>query len=204
MKESTECLSKQEVIHKIIVKHSIQYHPLGFTEISRIAGSMGYKIGRKAIGDYMNRVVSVTYSDDTELYHMLDSGVAINREIFCCKQNPSGNRDKGFWVLNLLSDAELTHLLNSTLYSKILTQKEANDLIDRIIFLSGRELSNFSQYYTRMKKQPFFIEDFEKIADHIESGVLHRVEKIRTAIANKDKVRIDLSIYVYKQKTKKI
>lgn len=204
MKESTECLSKQEVIHKILVKHSSQDNPLGVTEISNKAKSEGYTIGRKAIEDYMNRVVSVTYSKDEKLYDMLEHGIPVNGEIFCCKINSDGNRTRGYWVLNLLSDAELKHLLNSTLYSKILTQKEANDLIERIILLSGRELSNFSQYSTRMKNQPFFIEDFEKIANHIESGVLHRVEKIRTAIANKDKVRFDLCIYVYNEKTKKI
>lgn len=204
MKESTECLSKQEVIHKILVKHSSQDNPLGVTEISNKAKSEGYTIGRKAIEDYMNRVVSVTYSKDEKLYDMLEHGIPVNGEIFCCKINSDGNRTRGYWVLNLLSDAELMHLLNSTLYSKILTQKEANNLIERIILLSGRELSNFSQYSTRMIKQPFFIEDFDKIADHIESGVLHRVEKIRTAIANKDKVRFDLCIYVYNKKTKKI
>ena len=77
MKESTECLSKQEVIHEILVKHSSQDHPLGFTEISRKAGSMGFTIGRKAIGGYMNRVVSIT----TRIL-FTTKNLSINRDTF--------------------------------------------------------------------------------------------------------------------------
>lgn len=193
-------LSNQEVVRKVLVEHSSQDHPLGVNKIIDEADSIGYTVGRNAVENYMNRVVSVTYSKDEELYDMLKHSIPVNGEIFCCKINSDGNRTRGYWVLNLLSDAEWMYLLDSILYSKILTQEEAGNLCERITLLSGRELSNFTQYSARMTNQPFIIKSFDKIANHIESSVLNRVENIRTAIANKDKVRFDLCTYVYNGK----
>lgn len=101
--------------------------------------------------------------------------------------------------MEALSDSEWMYLVDSVLYSKILTKKEADNLAKRITLLAGKQLSDLTRYRHRMENQPYFVgdESIDEKVCHIESNVLKQVHLIRTAINQKKKVKFNLCVYDY-------
>ena len=99
-----------------------------------------------------------------------------------------------------LSDSEWMYLIDSVLYSKILTKKEADNLAKRITFLAGKNLSDLTKYRHRMDKQPYIVgdEDLNEKVGHIESRVLKQVQLIREAIKKRKRVKFNLCVYEYR------
>ena len=102
--------------------------------------------------------------------------------------------------MEALSDSEWMFLVDSVIYSKIHTKKEADNLAKRITLLAGKKVSDLTQYRCRMKKQPYFVgnEDIDEKVGHIESRVLKHVRLIREAITKKNKVMFNLCVYEYR------
>lgn len=102
-------------------------------------------------------------------------------------------------MMEALSDSEWMYLVDSVLYSKILTKKEVDNLAKRITLLAGKQLSDLTRYRHRMENQPYFVGDegIDEKVGHIESNVLKQVHLIRTAISQKKKVKFNLCVYDY-------
>lgn len=93
-------------------------------------------------------------------------------------------------MLESISDSEWMYLLDSVLYSKIMTKKEADNFVKRISLWLGKDFSKLTGYRYKMKGQPFLYgnENTENIG-HIESQVLKQVYLIRKAIFKGEKVK---------------
>ena len=91
------------------------------------------------------------------------------------------------------------YLIDSVIYPKILTKKEADNLAKRITLLAGKKVSDLMKYRYRMENQPYFVgdEDIDEKVGHIESRVLKQVRLIREAINLKKKVKFNLCVYDY-------
>ena len=102
-------------------------------------------------------------------------------------------------MMEALSDSEWMYLIDSILYSKILTKKEADNLAKRVTLLAGRQLSDFTKYCHRMNNQPYIVgdEDIDENVGRIESNVLKQVHLIREAINQGKKVKFNLCVYDY-------
>lgn len=102
-------------------------------------------------------------------------------------------------MMETISDSEWMFLMDSVLYSKILTKKEADNLAKRITFLAGKSFSELTQYRHRMDNQPYIVgdEDIDEKVGHIDSRVLNYVHFIREAIKDGKKVKFNLCVYDY-------
>lgn len=202
MKHRTEPgeMSNLDVIRQILREHSSRECPLGTTDISRLAKDMGYSIGRNAIENHMTLMNVMPYETEEECEELLQNCSAEMREIYFCKTSPEGRRTRGYWMKEPLSDSEWMYLIDSVLYSKILTKKEADNLAKRITFLAGKNLSDLTKYRHRMDKQPYIVgdEDLNEKVGHIESRVLKQVQLIREAIKKRKRVKFNLCVYEYR------
>ena len=102
-------------------------------------------------------------------------------------------------MLETISESEWMYLMDSVLYSKILTKKEADNLAKRITFLAGKSFSKLTRYRHRMDNQPYIVgdEDIDEKVGHIDSRVLNNVHFIREAIKDGKKVKFNLCVYDY-------
>ena len=193
-------MSNQDVIRHILREHSSRENPIGITAISRYAKDMGYSIGRNAIENHMTLMNVMPYETEEECDELLQNCSAEMREIYFCKTSPEGRRTRGYWMKEPLSDSEWMYLIDSVLYSKILTKKEADNLAKRITFLAGKNLSDLTKYRHRMDKQPYMVgdEDLNEKVGHIESRVLKQVQLIREAIKKRKRVKFNLCVYEYR------
>lgn len=191
--------TNDDVIRKIMREHSSRENTLGITAISRYAKEMGYSIKRNAIEGFMARMMVKPYETEEECDELIRECSADEREVYFCKTNPEGRRTRGYWMMEALSDSEWMYLVDSVLYSKILTKKEADNMAKRITLLAGKQLSDLTRYRHRMENQPYFIgdKDIDEDVGHIESNVLKQVHLIRTAIKQKKKVKFNLCVYDY-------
>lgn len=191
--------TKADVIRKIMREHSSRENTLGNTAISRYAKEMGYSIGRNAIEGFMAKMMVKPYATEEECDELIRECSADEREFYFCKTNLDGRRTKGYWMMEALSDSEWMYLVDSVLYSKILTKKEADNLAKRITLLAGKQLSDLTKYRHRMENQPYFVgnEGIDEKVGHIESNVLKQVHLIRKAIKQKKKVKFNLCVYDY-------
>ena len=121
------------------------------------------------------------------------------REIVFIKKGPEG-RTIGYWMMETISDTEWMFLMDSVLNSKILTKKEADNLANRITFLTGKRFSDLMYYRQRMGNQPYIVGDdnIDEKVGYIESRVLKQVRLIRQAIAQEKKVKFNLGVYDYR------
>ena len=201
MKRRTESgeMANPDVIRQIMREHSSRENPLGITAISRYAKNMGYSIGRNAIENFMMKMNVKPYETEEELEELLQGCSPDLREVYFCKTSPEGRRTRGYWVLEALSDSEWMYLIDSVIYSKILTKKEADNLAKRVTLLAGKKVSDLMKYRNRMADQPYFVgdKDIDETVGHIESRVLKQVRLIREAINLKKKVKFNLCVYDY-------
>ncbi len=202
MKRRTESgeMTNPDIIRQIMRDHSSRENPLGITAISRYAKEMGYSIGRNAIEGFMTKMNVMPYETEEECDELLQNCSAEMREIYFCKTSPEGRRTRGYWMKEPLSDSEWMYLIDTVLYSKILTKKEADNLAKRITFLAGKKLSDLTKYRHRMDKQPYVVgdEEINEEVGHIESRVLKYVQLIREAIKKRKKVKFNLCVYEYR------
>ena len=59
-------------------------------------------------------------------------------------------------MLEAITESEWMYLMDSVLYSKILTKKEADNLAKRITCLAGKNVDALTEYRCRMYNQPYF------------------------------------------------
>lgn len=204
MKRRTEFgeMTNHDVIRQIMRKHSSRENPLGTTAISKLAKNMGYSIGRTAIEGFMNKMNVKPYETEEQCDELLQgcSSDLDLREVYFCKTSSEGRRTKGYWLMEALSDSEWMYMVDTIIYSKIFTKKEADNFAKRVTLLAGKKESDFMNYRYRMENQPYFVGDGdinEKVG-HIESRVLKQVRLIRKAINREKKVKFNLCVYDYR------
>ncbi len=201
MKRRTESgeMANPDVIRQIMREHSSRENPLGITAISRYANDMGYSIGRNAIEGFMTKMNVKPYETEEECDELLQGCSSDLREIYFCKTSSEGRRTRGYWVMEALSDSEWMFIVDSIIYSKILTKRESENFAKRVTLLAGKKVSDLMKYRYRMEDQPYFVgdEDIDETVGHIESRVLKQVKLIREAIKLKKKVKFNLCVYDY-------
>lgn len=201
MKRRTESgeMANPDVIRQIMREHSSRENPLGITAISRYANDMGYSIGRNAIEGFMTKMNVKPYETEEECDELIQGCSSDLREIYFCKTSSEGRRTRGYWVMEALSDSEWMFIVDSIIYSKILTKRESENFAKRVTLLAGKKVSDLMKYRYRMEDQPYFVgdEDIDETFGHIESRVLKQVKLIREAIKLKKKVKFNLCVYDY-------
>lgn len=201
MKRRTESgeMANSDVIRQIMRDHSSRENPLGITAISRYANDMGYSIGRNAIEGFMTKMNVKPYETEEECDELLQGCSSDLREIYFCKTSSEGRRTRGYWVMEALSDSEWMFIVDSIIYSKILTKRESENFAKRVTLLAGKKVYDLMKYRYRMENQPYFVEDedIDETVGHIESRVLKQVRLIREAINLKKKVKFNLCVYDY-------
>ena len=190
-------VNKYDMIRYILREYARREAPIGRSEIEKRAKEMGCQIGRSAIEGFMNEMMVRVYETEEECDEYIRQWPADEKEIIFCKTSPEGRRTRGYWMLESISHSEWMYLMDSVLYSKILTKKEADDLAHRITLLAGRKFSELTQYRHRMEDQPFFSGNDTVDGGHIESRVLGQVYLIRKAIMERRKVKFHLNVYQY-------
>ena len=197
--------NKYDVIRHILKDYASRENPITRKEIEDTAKKMGCHIGRNAIENFMNEMLVKDYETEEECDKYLEAWKAEEREIIFCKKSQEGRRTKGYWMLESISDSEWMYLLDSVLYSKVMTKKEADNLAKRITLLAGKDFSELTGYRHKMYGQPFSHgnEKTENIGQ-IESLVLKQVYLIRKAILKRKKIRFTLNVYKYVDKEVKL
>lgn len=190
--------NKYDVIRHILRDHASRENPITRKEIEDTAKKMGCNIGRNAIENFMNEMLVKDYETEEECDKYLEAWKVEEREIIFCKKSQEGRRTKGYWMLESISDSEWMYLLDSVLYSKVMTKKEADNLAKRITLLAGKDFSELTGYRHKMYGQPFLYGNANtENVGHIESQVLKQVYLLRKAILKRKKVKFTLNVYKY-------
>lgn len=191
--------NNDDIIRDILRKYASRENPIGAKYISDRAEEKGIRIGRNAIAGFANRMGAKFYETEEECDEIIKECSAEEREIIFVKTSEEGRRTKGYWMMETISESEWMFLLDSVLYSKILTKKEADNLAKRITFLAGKSFSDLTKYRHKMKNQPYIVgdDDIDEKVGHIESRVLKNVHLIRMAIKDRKKVKFNLCVYDY-------
>ena len=191
--------NNDDIIRDILRKYASRENPIGAKYISDRAEEKGIRIGRNAIAGFANRMGAKFYETEEECDEIIKECSAEEREIIFVKTSEEGRRTKGYWMMETISESEWMFLLDSVLYSKILTKKEADNLAKRITFLAGKSFSDLTKYRHNMKNQPYIVgdDDIDEKVGHIDSRVLKHVHLIREAIKEAKKVKFNLCVYDY-------
>lgn len=160
---------------------------------------MGYKIGRTAITGFIRNELVLTYETEEECDELLRNWQVDKRVIIFHKKSPKSDRTIGYWMLEAITESEWLYLIDSVIYSKILTKKEADNLAQRITLWAGKDIEDLTRYRSRMYNQPYFIgdKDIDENVGYIESRVLKQVYLIRKAIKEGKRVKFNLCVYDY-------
>ena len=187
-----------DIIREILREHASREKPIGKSKIEKHANDKGYIIKRTAIDGFANRMGAREYVTEEECDEIIKECRTDEREVLFVKKGDEG-RTIGYWMMETISESEWMYLMDSVLYSKILTKKEADNLAKRITFLAGKSFSDLTQYRHKMKNQPYTVGDKEidEKEGHIESRVLKSVHLIRVAIKERKKVKFNLCVYDY-------
>ena len=187
-----------DIIREILREHASREKPIGKSKIEKHANDKGYIIKRTAIDGFANRMGAREYVTEEECDEIIKECRTDEREVLFVKKGDEG-RTIGYWMMETISESEWMYLMDSVLYSKILTKKEADNLAKRITFLAGKSFSDLTKYRHKMRNQPYTVGD--KVIDekegHIESRVLKSVHLIRVAIKERKKVKFNLCVYDY-------
>lgn len=187
-----------DIIREILREHASREKPIGKSKIEKHANDKGYTIKRTAIDGFANRMGAREYVTEEECDEIIKECRADEREVLFVKKGEEG-RTIGYWMLETISESEWMFLMDSVLYSKILTKKEADNLAKRITFLAGKSFSDLTKYRHKMKNQPYIVsdDDIDEKVGHIDSRVLKHVHLIREAIKEAKKVKFKLCVYDY-------
>lgn len=199
MKTKKYAENKYDIIRRILRENSSREEPISPKEIEGCAKQIGYEIGRTAIKGFMEDELVLTYETEEECDELLRNRKSDGKAVIFHKKSQRSDRTIGYWMLEAITESEWMYLMDSVLYSKILTKKEADNLAQRITCLAGKKVSDLTEYRCRMRKQPYFIgdEDIDKNVGYIESRVLKQVHLIRKAIKKEKRVKFNLCVYDY-------
>lgn len=188
-----------DVIRYILRNHASRERPISRSQIETIAKEMDCKVGRTAIRGFMEKELVLTYETEEECDELLRDWRVNERAVIFRKKGPNSDRTIGYWMLEAITESEWMYLMDSVLYSKILTKKEANNLAERITYLAGKKVSDLTMYRCRMYNQPYFVgdEDIDGNTGYVESRVFKQVNLIRKALKEKKRVKFNLCIYDY-------
>ena len=190
--------NNDDIIRDILREYSSRENPISPSGIIDKAKKRGTEIGRTVIKGFANRMEAEEYKTEEECDEIIKKCRGDEREIIFIKKGQNG-RTIGYWMMEMLSESEWLFLMDSVINSKILTQKESDNLAKRITFLAGKRFSELTQYRHRMENQPYFVgdDDIDGKAGYIESCVLKQVYLIRQAIKQGKKVKFNLCVYDY-------
>lgn len=185
-------------IRDILREYASREKPIGQSEIVKLLDERGITRTRTVIKGFADRMGAREYVTEEECDSIITECRINEREIIFIKKGEEG-RTIGYWMMETISDSEWLFLMDSVLYSKILTKKEADNLAKRITFLAGKSFSELTQYRHRMDNQPYIVgdEDIDEKVGHIDSRVLNYVHFIREAIKDEKKVKFNLCVYDY-------
>lgn len=141
----------------------------------------------------------VPASRNTIIRHLKDMATVLekfdNPDVdleYCSSLKPGVYCDKSekgelsnFWLKKPLTDKELRFLLDSVLYSKILTQTQSDDLIDYLRSLSGKQFAEDTKYINNMLLHPYI--------NQIDT--LENLQIVQDAIRQKKKIKFTLNTY---------
>lgn len=187
-----------DIIRDILREDASREKPIGQSDIIKLLDERGITRTRTVIKGFADRMGAREYVTEEECDAIIKECRINEREIIFIKKGEEG-RTIGYWMMETISDSEWMFLMDSVLYSKILTKKEADNLAKRITFLAGKSFSELTQYRHRMDNQPYIVgdEDIDEKVGHIDSRVLNYVHFIREAIKDEKKVKFNLCVYDY-------
>lgn len=187
-----------DIIRDILRERASREKPIGQSDIVKLLDERGITRTRTVIKGFADRMGAREYVTEEECDAIIKECRINEREIIFIKKGEEG-RTIGYWMMETISDSEWMFLMDSVLYSKILTKKEADNLAKRITFLAGKSFSELTQYRHRMDNQPYIVgdEDIDEKVGHIDSRVLNYVHFIREAIKDGKKVKFNLCVYDY-------
>lgn len=185
-------------IRDILREYASREKPIGQSEIVKLLDERDITRTRTVVKGFADRMGAREYVTEEECDEIIKECRIDEREIIFIKKGEEG-RTIGYWMMETISDSEWMFLMDSVLYSKILTKKEADNLAKRITFLAGKSFSELTQYRHRMDNQPYIVgdEDIDEKVGHIDSRVLNYVHFIREAIKDEKKVKFNLCVYDY-------
>lgn len=187
-----------DYIRDILREYSSREKPLREKAIMGYMEKRGHSIKRGVVKRFASRMGAREYTTEEECNEIIKECRVDEREIVFIKVGEEG-RTIGYWMLETISESEWMFLMDSVLYSKILTKKEADNLAKRITFLAGKSFSDLTKYRHKMKNQPYIVgdDDIDEKVGHIDSRVLKHVHLIREAIKEAKKVKFNLCVYDY-------
>ena len=185
-------------IRDVLREYASREKPIGQSAIVKHLKERGIDRGRTAVRGFADRMGAREYVTEEECDEIIKECRADEREVLFVKKGEEG-RTIGYWMLETISESEWMFLMDSVLYSKILTKKEADNLAKRITFLAGKSFSVLTKYRHNMKNQPYIVgdDDIDEKVGHIDSRVLKHVHLIREAIKEAKKVKFNLCVYDY-------
>lgn len=185
-------------IRDVLRENASREKPIGQSAIVNHLQEKGITHTTTVVRGFADRMGAREYVTEEECDEIIKECRADEREVLFVKKGEEG-RTIGYWMMETLSESEWMYLMDSVLYSKILTKKEADNLAKRITFLAGKSFSELTRYRHRMDNQPYIIgdEDIDEKVGHIESRVLKQVHLIREAIKDGKKVKFNLCVYDY-------
>ncbi len=113
-----------DVIRYILRKYASREKPIARKEIEDLATAMDCKVGRTAIRGFMEKELVLTYEREEECDELLRNKKADGRTVIFCKKSANSDRTIGYWMLEAITDSEWIYLMDSVLYSKILTKAD--------------------------------------------------------------------------------
>ena len=187
-----------DIIRDILREYASREKPIGKSAIVRYLQEKNIKRTRTVVTGFADRMGAREYVTEEECDEIIKECRVDEREVLFVKKGEEG-RTIGYWMMETISESEWMFLMDSVLYSKILTKKEADNLAKRITFLAGKSFSELTQYRHRMDNQPYIVgdDDIDKRVGHIDSRVLNYVHFIRKAIKDRKKVKFNLCVYDY-------
>lgn len=187
-----------DIIRDILREYASCEKPIGQSAIIKRLREKGIIRTRSVVKGFADRMGAREYVTKEECDEIIKDCRADEREVVFVKKGEEG-RVIGYWMLETISESEWMYLMDSVLYSKILTKKEADNLAKRITFLAGKRFSELTRYRHRMDNQPYIVgdEDIDEKVGHIDSRVLKYVQLIREAIKDGKKVKFNLCVYHY-------
>lgn len=185
-------------IRDILREFASRENPIGASAIVKHLKQKGITRTPTAVRGFADRMGAREYVTEEECDEIIKDYRADEREVIFAKKGEEG-RTIGYWMMETISESEWMFLMDSVLYSKILTKKEADNLAERITFLAGKSFSDLTKYRHKMRNQPYTVGDKEidEKEGHIESRVLKSVHLIRVAIKERKKVKFNLCVYDY-------
>lgn len=187
-----------DIIRDVLREYASRERPIGQSAIVNHLQEKGITRTTTVVRGFADRMGAREYVTEEECDEIIKECRADEREVLFLKKGEEG-RTIGYWIMETLSESEWMYLMDSVLYSKILTKKEANNLAERISHLAGNNFSELTKYRHRMDNQPYIVgdEDIDEKVGHIEGRVLKQVHLIREAIKDGKKVKFNLCVYDY-------